>query len=210
MRVQHIFIFPIFLLLCTVSHAQETWLLELKNGQVLDVNLTKRKFASTSTNIQYINKSSGKKEKIKSDQLSTITSIIEGDTLVYKQMKQAEKVRKKLIYRKSLYWAAKIYETKNLEAYFTIESFGEPGSKTLVSSFLSVNLKIPSEDYIIFITKYSPNARSSSKVVSRYMMDIVKHNLADFCPKFSAGLNRDSYKSHEYKKLIDDYNAMCK
>ncbi len=209
--------FSILLLLFlgyTNSYTQEEWLLERNDGKVIKAELTKKGFYSISPKITYINKATGKKEKVNSSDLVTMTSIIEGDTMVYKKYKQAYSLAKNNKYKFYIEkcWAAKIYETDKMEVFFYVEIvMGLVGtSNTRTYYYAATAIKLPSDDFLIGIAPFSENPDSHPKMYQKSMNKALKKILANHCPTFANGLHKLSYDLHEYKKIADDYSATCK
>ncbi len=105
----------------TIGNTQETWFLNYKNGDQIEVEI--EGFHSEDKNIKYKNLESGKKEKVASSLLEKIILVSEGDSLIFKRMKMKSfKGFGKMKTHKDLVWVAKLYGTEKMEGYYYIAS----------------------------------------------------------------------------------------
>jgi len=197
---------------CTHLYGQEEWILKFNDGKTIEAELTKKGFISKSKKITYINKATGKKENAASSDLTSMTSIIEGQTLVYKKYKMAYSFGKKIKYNPHDYWAAKIYGTDKMEVYIFVDHDQTMNSKVMYSNqFLATAFKLTSEEYLFEAGPYAENDDVIGyKVYSKLMNQHLKNALMSHCPTFASRLNKKSYYIDEFKKIADDYSAACK
>ena len=82
----------IFCFAASLSFAQETTYVEYANGDVVEVEI--KGFHSMDKKIKFKNLETGKKEKVASEELSSITFIHNEDTLVFRKMKVKDRLGK--------------------------------------------------------------------------------------------------------------------
>jgi len=204
-----------FVLSFTIGNTQETWILNFKNGDQLEVDING--FHSADKNIKYKNRETGKKEKVAAKLLKSIVFQNEGDELIFERMRMKSfKGFGKIKAHKELVWVAKLYGTDKMEGYFYIASdssysMGALGNMRQTSHLTSAQaIRVLPENYVFFIGLSDIEGMGGDRTARILMNRTLKKYLKTYCKDFADKMNKNSYEVTEINKLIDDYTARCK
>ena len=215
-KVINILIIGLFILMSiNITIGQESCFVEYKNGDRVEADV--KGFHSLDKKIKFKNLETGKKEKVLSEELESITYIISNDTLVFKRMKvKAFSAFGKLKDQKRPGWVAKLYGTDKMEGYLycgsessvSLNSLGNTKHYTFFTSAQAI--KLSSEDHVFYIGAIKYEGIGGKRTARILMNRKLKKYLKDYCPEFSDKMNKNSYKTSELEKIIDEYTAQCK
>jgi len=198
-----------------ITKGQNTCFVEYKNGDRVAAEI--KGFHSMDKNIKFKNLETGKKEKVLSEELESITYFASNDTLVFKRVDvKAHNHFGKLKKLKRPGWVAKVYGTEKMEGYLYCDSdystslnpFGNMRHNEYFTSALAI--KIHSEDYVFYIGQTEIEGLGGKRAARRLMNKSIKKYLKNYCPEFAEKMNKNSYEVTELNKMIDEYTARCK
>lgn len=214
MKTTSLFTITIFLLNMSVSNGQNTWFIEFKNGDKIEAKV--KAFESIDKKIKYKNLETGKKGKVNSNELESITLINPENTLVFKRMKaRAEAGFGKIKQTENFAWVAKIDSTEKMVGYLYFGSdfgFSTNGlGTTSTNSFASMGqaIKLVSEDHVFLMGIMEISGKGGKKGARNIMNKALKRYTKSYCPVFSEKLNKTSYEVTELKKILADYTTQC-
>jgi len=191
------------------------WILNYKDGSTATGELVG--FYTSQTKLNFKNRKTGKKEKIKGDKLKSIVFKSDSEELVFERITYKYLGLRKQVKGKDKFWAAKVAGNDKIEGYVLFTQDASIGSNPHGGGVThnhyitrSQAIRILPNDYIFYIGMLSTVENDPFDTLESAMNKRLKIYLKDYCPDFASTIENRTYKVEEIEKILEDYASNCK